>query len=92
MTGGRPPSELETREQVFETVRRVLSKQLEIEPEDIHEDTRVVEDLGADSLDIVELTMTLEEHYNIIITNDQAANLPTIGKVVDFIVGYFDKK
>lgn len=83
---------METREQVFETVRRVLSKQLEIEPEDIREDTRVVEDLGADSLDIVELTMTLEERYNIIITNDQAAALPTIGKIVDFIAGYFNKK
>ncbi len=36
--------------------------------------------------------MTLEERYNIIITNDQAAALPTIGKIVDFISGYFNKK
>ena len=83
---------METRQQVFETVCRILAKQLEIESDEIGEDTRVVEDLGADSLDIVELTMTLEERYNIIITNDQAAQLPTIGKIVDFIVGYFDKK
>ena len=62
---------METRQQVYETVCRILAKQLEIEPEDIHEDTRVVDDLGADSLDIVELTMTLEERYNIIITNDR---------------------
>ena len=82
---------MERKEQVFETVCRVLSKQLEIEPEDIHEDTRIVEDLGADSLDIVELTMTLEERYNIIITTEQAAPLPTIGKIVDFIVAYFEK-
>jgi len=82
---------VETRQQVYETVCRILAKQLEIEPEDIREDTRVVDDLGADSLDIVELTMTLEERYNIIITNDQAAQLPTIGKIVDFIVGSFSK-
>ncbi|MGI5978798.1 MAG: acyl carrier protein [Oscillospiraceae bacterium] len=83
---------METRQQVFENVCRILAKQLEIDPETLHEDTRVVDDLGADSLDIVELTMTLEERYNIIITNDQAAQLPTIGKIVDFIVGYFEKK
>jgi acyl carrier protein len=83
---------VETRQQVFENVCRILAKQLEIDPETLHEDTRVVDDLGADSLDIVELTMTLEERYNIIITNDQAAQLPTIGKIVDFIVGYFEKK
>lgn len=83
---------VESREQVFENVCRILAKQLEIEPEDIHEETRVVDDLGADSLDIVELIMTLEERYNIIITNDQAAALPTIGKIVDFIVDYFAKK
>ena len=71
---------------------RILAKQLEIEPEDIHDETRVVDDLGADSLDIVELIMTLEERYNIIITNDQAAELPTIGKIADFIVDYFAKK
>lgn len=83
---------VETRQQVFENVCRILAKQLEIEPEDIHDETRVVDDLGADSLDIVELIMTLEERYNIIITNDQAAELPTIGKIADFIVDYFAKK
>lgn len=83
---------METREQVFENVRRILVKQLEIEPEDIREETRIVEDLGADSLDIIELIMTLEERYNIIITNDEVAKLPTIGKIVDFISDYFAKK
>lgn len=82
---------METRQEVFENVCRILAKQLEIEPEDIQEGTRVVDDLGADSLDIVELTMTLEERYNIIITNDEAAQLPTIGKIVDFIVGHLTK-
>jgi acyl carrier protein len=70
---------------IFETVRLTLARQLEISPDTIHEDTRVIEDLGADSLDVVELIMTLEEGYNIIITNDAAAELQTVGQIVVFI-------
>lgn len=69
----------------FETVRSVLAKQLEISPETITEGTKILEDLGADSLDLVELVMTLEEGYNIIITNEIAGGLVTVGDVVAFI-------
>ena len=69
----------------FETVRSVLAKQLEIDPDSITESTRIFEDLGADSLDLVELVMTLEEGYNIIITNEIAGTLATVGDVVAFI-------
>ncbi len=69
----------------FETVRSVLAKQLEIAPDSITESTRIFEDLGADSLDLVELVMTLEEGYNIIITNYIAVTLATVGDVVAFI-------
>lgn len=44
-----------------------------------------MQDLGADSLDVVELIMTLEEGYNIIITNDDAAELITVAQIVSFI-------
>ncbi len=70
---------------IFETVRITLAKQLEISPDSIAENTMVVEDLGADSLDVVELIMTLEEGYNIIITNDDASELHTVGQIVAFI-------
>ncbi len=69
----------------FETVRSVLAKQLEISPDAIREDTRILEDLGADSLDLVEMVMTLEEGYNIIITNEIAGGMATVGDVVAFI-------
>lgn len=69
----------------FETVRSVLAKQLEIAPDSITESTRIFEDMGADSLDLVELVMTLEEGYNIIITNEIAGTLATVGDVVAFI-------
>ncbi len=70
---------------IFQTVKLTLARQLEISPDTIHEDTKIVDDLGADSLDVVELIMTLEEGYNIIITNDAAAELQTVGHIVAFI-------
>ena len=70
---------------IFETIRRTLAKQLEISPDSITEDTRIIQDLGADSLDVVELIMTLEEGYNIIISNDDASELQTVGQIVAFI-------
>jgi len=72
-------------ENIFETVRKTLAKQLEISPDLINENTRILDDLGADSLDIVELIMTLEESYNIIITNDDASELLTVGQIAAFI-------
>lgn len=69
---------------VFERVRHTLAKQLEIDPALITEDTNIITDLGADSLDIVELIMELEETYNIIITND-TGDLSTVGKIAAFI-------
>lgn len=70
---------------ILRTVRLTLAKQLEISADTITEDTRIVQDLGADSLDVVELVMTLEEGYNIIITNDDAAELVTVAQIVSFI-------
>lgn len=72
-------------ENIYEIVRMTLAKQLEISPDLINEDTKIIDDLGADSLDVVELIMTLEEKYNIIITNDDASELQTVGQVAIFI-------
>ena len=69
-----------------------MAKQLEISPELITEETKVVDDLGADSLDVVELIMTLEEGYNIIISNDDASELLTVGQIVVFIEKQLNKK
>lgn len=70
---------------IFETVQKTLAKQLEISPDTITRETRILEDLGADSLDLVELIMALEEGYNIIINSDKGKSLTTIGAIVDFI-------
>lgn len=70
---------------ILERVIHTLARQLEIDPSLITEDTNIIADLGADSLDIVELIMELEETYNIIITNDAAGDLSTVGKIAAFI-------
>ena len=77
-----------SREEVFELVRAHLADELGIESSNITEATRFKEDLEADSLDLVELVMELEDRYGIRITEEQAERIKTIGQAVDFVVGH----
>lgn len=70
---------------VFEKVRELLSEQLEVSEDEITMDTHIVDDLGADSLDVVELITSLEEEYDIVITDEAIRELYTVREVVDFI-------
>ncbi len=70
--------------QMIERVKAVIAKQLRIEASEIADDAAIVEDLGADSLDIVEMLMTLEDELDIIIPDD-ATGLRTVKDVADFI-------
>lgn len=70
--------------QMIERVKTVIAKQLRMEISDIADDAAIVEDLGADSLDIVEMLMTLEDELDIIIPDD-ATGLRTVKDVADFI-------
>ncbi|HHU05856.1 MAG TPA: acyl carrier protein [Clostridiales bacterium] len=70
---------------VFEKVRAILAEQLDIDEEKITEDTDIVEDLGADSLDVVELMMTLEQEFDLLITDEKVSEFRTVGDVVDYI-------
>ena len=70
---------------VLEKVRNILAAQLDIEPDKISESTSIAEDLAADSLDIVELMMTIEEEFNLEIQDDEVHNLKTVGDVVSCI-------
>ena len=72
---------------MFETVKKVLAAQLEVDPELITADTDIMDDLGADSLDLVELVMSLEEHYDIVLTDDKTAGVRTVGQVVKMLEG-----
>lgn len=70
---------------IFENVRDALAHQFEIDPETITMDTSLVDDLGADSLDVVELIMSLEDLFGISITDEDAAQLDTVRKIVDYL-------
>ena len=71
---------------LFETVKENLAKQFEIDPETITMDTNLIDDLGADSLDVVELIMSLEDSFGITIYDDDTVKLTTVGSIVDYLV------
>ena len=75
-----------TREEVFELVRAHLSEELGIDASRIEEGSRFKEDLEADSLDLVELVVELEDRYGIRITDEQAERIETVGQAVDFVL------
>jgi len=70
---------------IFNTVREILARQLEISPESIRRDTDIMEDLGADSLDMVEFVMAIEEEFDIVITDESVGNMTTVGQIADFL-------
>jgi acyl carrier protein len=75
-----------TREQVLTLVREHLAEELEVDAAEIGEGTRFKEDLDADSLDLYELVMELEDRYGVAISEQQAARIATVGDAVDFVV------
>ena len=70
---------------VFEKMREALASQFEVDPGKITRETDIMDDLGADSLDLVELIMTLEEEYGISVLDDSIYEHKTIGEIADFI-------
>ena len=70
---------------IFEQVRDALAQQFEVDPESITMDTNLIDDLGADSLDVVELIMSLEDSFGVAISDEDAAQLYTVGKIVDYL-------
>lgn len=70
---------------IFEQIRDVLAKQFEIDAETITMDTSLIDDIGADSLDVVELIMSLEDNYGISISDEEAAELYTVRRIVEYL-------
>ena len=70
---------------IFEQVKKILCDQLDREEEQVNEDSEVIDDLGADSLDIVDLVMTLEEEFDTEIPDEDIENLKTVGDIVKYI-------
>lgn len=69
----------------YERVRQLICEQLGKSPEKVNMDTKIVEDLGADSLDVVEMLMALEDEYGISLPDEVAMQLQTVGDIVKYI-------
>lgn len=70
---------------VFDKVKELISEQLDVKADDITEDSNIQDDLGADSLDVVDLVMALEDEFDVEIPEDQVENIKTVGDIVKFI-------
>lgn len=72
-------------QEIFEKVKSIVVEQLEVNPDDVTPEASFANDLGADSLDTVELVMALEEEFDIEIPDEAAEQIDTVGKAVEHI-------
>ncbi|HPD00039.1 MAG TPA: acyl carrier protein [Acetivibrio sp.] len=70
---------------VFEKVKKIIAEQLGVDEDEITMESSFIDDLGADSLDIVELIMALEEEFDIEIPDSEAEKISVVGDVVEYI-------
>jgi acyl carrier protein len=70
---------------IEERVKKIIAEQLGVEDEEVNPESRFVEDLGADSLDTVELVMALEEEFGIEIPDEDAEKIATVQNAIDYI-------
>ena len=70
---------------VFDKVKKIIVDQLDVEEDKVTEAASITDDLGADSLDVVDLVMSFEEEFDIEIPDDQVEKIKTVGDIVEFV-------
>ena len=80
-----------TREDVLEAIRAHLADELELDPARVREDTHFKQDFEADSLDLYTLVQELEDTYGVVMSDEQAARIQTVGQAVDFVLDNVDR-
>jgi len=70
---------------VFEKIKNILAEQLDADAEEMTMDTNIARDLGADSLDVVELLMSIEDEFEVEIPDEEIENIKTIGDLTEYI-------
>ncbi|MCT9852414.1 acyl carrier protein [Priestia megaterium] len=81
-----------TKEEILVKGKQIIVERLEVEEEKINLESNFKEDLGADSLDIVELIMELEDQFELEIPDEEAENFSTVGEVVDYFYNHLQGK
>ncbi len=74
-----------TRDQIFEKVVKIVSQKLQIQESEVKEESSFVDDFGADSLDLVELIMKMEEEFGVEISDEESQKILTVRDAVNFI-------
>lgn len=74
-----------TKDQIFDKVKAIIVDQLGVEEDEVNLEASFIEDLGADSLDIVELIMALEEEFEVEVPDEDAEKLQTVSDAVEYI-------
>ncbi len=80
------------REELLKKIKGIVSDKLSISEDQVTEDASFTEDLGADSLDTVELVMALEDEFDMDIPDEDAEKLDTVGKAMDYVLSHLSKK
>ena len=70
---------------VLEKVKKILSEQFSVEEDSITANTNIAEDLGADSLDVVDSLMSIEDEFEIEVPDEEIENIRTVGELVNYI-------
>lgn len=70
---------------ILERVRQLIAESMDIDVEDVQPDSDIIKDIGADSLDIVEMLMIVEEEWGIVVDDDDMRSFTTVQSVVDYI-------
>ncbi|WP_333859129.1 acyl carrier protein [Clostridium sp.] len=76
---------------IFEKIQKIISEQLGIDSEEIKLESSFIDDLGADSLDIVELIMAVETEFDLEIPDEEAEKVKVVGDVVDYIKAHTEE-
>lgn len=72
---------------MFEKVKSILAEQLGLKEDRVKPESKIVEDLGADSLDVVELLMTMEDDFGVSVSDEEAVKLKTVSDIVKMLEG-----
>lgn len=79
------------REELLKKIRAIVADKLSISEDQVTEEASFIDDLGADSLDTVELVMALEDEFGMDIPDEEAERLTTVGKAMDYILSHLSK-